>query len=169
MKSCVKCGTQLEDNVKFCPGCGTSTEMPKNQASTNNANNMSDVFMNIANTADTTDQFDKADIDGNKAMAILAYIGPLVLIPIFAAKDSKFARYHANQGLLLLIISVLYGIISGIISFVALAISWRLFFISGIFGFISLVLVVPLVLGIVNAASGKAKELPIIGKFRLLK
>ncbi len=169
MKSCVKCGTQLEDNVKLCPDCGTSTEMTENQASTNNTINMSDVFMNIANTADTTEQFNKADIDGNKTMAILAYIGPLVFIPIFAAKDSKFARYHANQGLLLLIISVLYGIISGIISFVALAISWRLFFISGIFGFISLVLVVPLVLGIINAASGKAKELPIIGKFRLLK
>ena len=33
-------------------------------------------------------------------MAILAYFGILVLIPILAAKDSKFARFHANQGLL---------------------------------------------------------------------
>lgn len=54
-------------------------------------------------TADLTDQFDKADVEQNKVMAILAYFGILVLIPILAAKDSKFARFHANQGLLLCI------------------------------------------------------------------
>lgn len=43
-------------------------------------------------------------------------------------------------------------------------------FLSGLFGFI---LAIPslafLILGIINAANGKAKELPIIGKFRIIK
>ena len=46
---------------------------------------------------------DPADFEKNKIFAILAYLGILVLIPILAAKDSPFAKYHANQGLVLLI------------------------------------------------------------------
>ena len=46
----------------------------------------------LNNTADTTNEFDPQDIQNNKAMAILAYLSWLVLIPLFAAKDSKFAR-----------------------------------------------------------------------------
>lgn len=55
-------------------------------------------FQNLNNTSDMTSQFDPRDIQNNKVMAILAYFGILVLIPIFAAKESKFARFHANQG-----------------------------------------------------------------------
>ena len=41
---------------------------------------------------------------------------------------------------------------------------------AGLIGFaVSAVLLVLMVLGIINAAQGKAKELPVIGKFRLLK
>ena len=50
-----------------------------------------------------------------------------------------------------------------------LAISWRLYFISSIIGLCSLVFLVLAVLGIVNAANGRAKELPVIGKFKFLK
>ncbi len=51
---------------------------------------------NLNNTADTTAEFDHNDISANKGMAILAYLDPLVLIPIFAEKGSKFARFHSN-------------------------------------------------------------------------
>ncbi|MBQ9510875.1 MAG: zinc ribbon domain-containing protein [Clostridia bacterium] len=27
-KYCTKCGTQLNDNIKFCPNCGTATAAP---------------------------------------------------------------------------------------------------------------------------------------------
>ena len=57
----------------------------------------------LKNMKDHTNEFDPTDIQNNKAMGILSYIGLLVLIPIFAAKDSKFARFHANQGLVLVI------------------------------------------------------------------
>ena len=123
----------------------------------------------LNNTADTTAEFDKADIDQNKGMAILAYFGPLVLIPILAAKNSKFARYHSNQGLILLIAAVIYGIAYGILSTIIYAISWRLGFIVSIIGLVSILFTVLAIIGIINAVNGRAKELPIIGKYKILK
>ena len=76
-----------------------------------NQETLQDKFENINNTKDTTSEFDKEDIQKNTFMAILAYFGILVLIPIFAAKDSKFARFHSNQGLILLIVAILYYVI----------------------------------------------------------
>ena len=42
---------------------------------------------------------DPNDVQSNKVMAILAYFGILFLIPLLAAKESAYARYHTNQGL----------------------------------------------------------------------
>ena len=162
MAICGKCGKQLEDNVKFCPVCGAP-------ADASDGTEMSSKIKALNNVPDTTSDFDQQDIAQNKAMAILAYIGPLVLIPIFAAKGSKFARYHSNQGLLLLIAAVAWSIVYGILSGIILAISWRLYFITSILSLLSLIFLVLAILGIVNAANGKAKELPVIGKFKLLK
>lgn len=174
MALCKNCGAQIEDNVKFCPQCGATaesigvqqTQPPQNEAA---QNNFSAKFASLNNTADTTAEFDANDVTQNKAMAILAYFGPLVLIPIFAAKGSKFARYHSNQGLLLLIACTAWSIVYSIINWIILAISWRLYFISSIIGIFSIVFIVLAVIGIVNAANGKAKELPVIGKYKILK
>lgn len=183
MAFCGKCGTQMNDGAKFCPGCGAPNEaaapaapVTPNQETPpvqqNPAPQQADFSAKMAalnNTADTTAEFDKADIEQNKAMSILAYFGPLVLIPIFAAKNSKFARYHSNQGLILLIAAVAYSIVYGILSTVIYAISWRLGFIVSIIGLVSILFTVLAIIGIVNAVNGRAKELPIIGKFRILK
>ncbi len=181
MKFCGKCGTKIEDNIKFCPGCGSPTDAPQeqqpqqapppnnNQAPQQNQNNFNAAFQNLNNTADTTAEFDQNDINTNKGMAILAYFGPLVFIPMFAAKQSKFARYHSNQGLLLLIAAVAWSIVYGIINAILLAISWRLYTVSSIIGILSIVFFVLFIIGIINASNGRAKELPIIGKFKILK
>lgn len=121
------------------------------------------------NTSDTTSQYDPRDIDQNKLMAILAYLGILVIIPILAAKESKFARFHSNQGLVLFITSILFYIVYSILSSIIIAISWKLGFLVSIIGLVGIVFFVLMIIGIVNAAGGKAKELPIIGKFRILK
>lgn len=174
MALCKNCGAQIEDNVKFCPQCGATAEnigVQQTQPQQNEAaqNNFSAKFASLNNTADTTAEFDANDVTQNKAMAILAYFGPLVLIPVFAAKGSKFARYHSNQGLLLLIACTAWSIVYSIINWIILAISWRLYFISSIIGIFSIVFIVLAVIGIVNAANGKAKELPVIGKYKILK
>ena len=127
-------------------------------------------FQKLNNTTDTTGKFDAKDIADNKVIAILSYLGILVLVPIFGAKGSKFARFHANQGLVLCITAVVYSIAYSILTGILIAVSWRLYAaFSGIFGFVSLIFAVWVILGIVNAIGGKAKELPVIGKFKILK
>lgn len=103
-------------------------------------------------------QFTKEDIDKNKGMAILAYI--IFLIPLLAAKESNFAKFHTNQGLVLFIAGVILNIISqvvpGIIYFILLPLA-------------NLALLVLAILGIVSAAKGEAKPLPLIGTIVILK
>ena len=47
---------------------------------------------------------DPKDIEENKVWGILAYI--IFFLPLITAPKSKFAKYHANQGLLLVLLSV---------------------------------------------------------------
>ena len=180
MAFCGNCGTQVNEGVKFCPGCGnqvavpaaeqqTQAQQPSVQGSAANQNGFSAKFANLNNTADTTAEYDPADITNNKTMGILAYFGPLCFIPMFGAKESKFARFHANQGLVIFLACVVWSTVYWVLSAVVLAISWRLYFISAIIGLFSLVFLVLAIIGIINAAKGKAKELPVIGKFRLLR
>lgn len=113
---------------------------------------------------------DNRDAEENKAMAILAYFGPLVLIPLFAAKESPFARYHTNQGIVLAIACIAFGIVCGIVSTILTLISLRLAFIGAmLLSLLGLVFTVLAVIGIVNAAQGRKRELPIIGGIRILK
>lgn len=168
MAFCGKCGTQVEDGKGFCPSCGAQVGAPAQQAAPTQQNaseqtsfsaeKIEETFKNLNNTPDTTSEFDAADIEANKVMAILAYIGILVLIPLLAAPNSKFAKYHTNQGFILFLI----GIATAIVGFIPILGA----IIGAIVGLCTLVLAV---IGIINAANGKAKELPIIGKYTLLK
>ena len=103
-------------------------------------------------------------------MAIIAYFSWLVLIPIFAAPQSRFARYHANQGLVLAIMECVWWAISSVLSIALGSISILLGSIIGsVCNIVSLVFFVLQVWGIVNAANGKAQELPVIGSIKILK
>ena len=126
---------------------------------------------NILDTPDTTSYYSRSDIEGNKLMAVLSYLGILVLVPILAAKDSPFAKFHATQGINLLIVGVAWSIVSGIISAILgligvafLSVLWSI-----ITWLVGIVIFLTMVIGILNAAQGKAKELPVIGGFRILK
>ena len=167
MPFCKQCGMELKEGVRFCPGCGTPVEEPAQTTQQNSTTK--DNFAAVFNTADTTSQYDPADVEKNKAMGVLAYLSWLVLIPIFAAKDSKFARFHANQGLVLLIASAIFGVVRWILSEILFAISWRLYFVTIIISLLGLAFLALAIIGIVNAATGKAKELPVIGQIRILK
>jgi len=148
MAFCRQCGTKFDDGVKFCPGCGTSSA----QGAAPAAAAVSD------------------DAHQNKVMAILAYFGPLVLIPIFAAKESRFARFHSNQGVVLLLACIAYSIVYSVLSGILLAISGTLFLIFSILGFVcSCGITVLAIIGIINAGKGEMKPLPVIGGIKILK
>lgn len=102
-------------------------------------------------------EFDLADIEKNKTMAGLAYL--LFFLPLIVCPDSKYAKFHANQGLILLIVSIAGNIILGMIP----VIGWV---IMPFFGIAVLVLGV---MGLINGFGGKAKRLPLLGQFDILK
>ena len=120
---------------------------------------------NFNETPDYTTSFDPADVQANKPMGVLAYLGILVLIPLFAAKNSPFARFHCNQGIVLALAEVLAGIVLGIGRKLPL-IGWIFRLVGSLASVLWIVLAV---IGIVNAINGRAKELPIVGGFQILK
>ncbi len=116
-------------------------------------------------------QANPADVEENKILSILCYFGILFLIPYFVKKDSQYIKFHANQGLILFILNIVLGIVSGILGAILGAILGDIgVLLSTLLGsLISIVTLVLMILGIVNAVTGKMKELPLIGSFRILK
>lgn len=114
--------------------------------------------------------FNTEDVEQNKVFGILSYIGILVLVPILAAKDSQYARFHANQGLVLFITDIIIGTCMSILSTVLGIIPFLGSLVAGLisapFGILLLVL---MILGIVNACSGEPKKLPVIGQITIIK
>lgn len=116
--------------------------------------------------------FTTEDVNKNKVFGVLAYLGILVLVPLLGAKDSLYARFHANQGLILLIFNILLTAARRILTFALKVATFGLMndainiIASTATGVISLVFII---IGIVNACSGEARRLPIIGGFTLVK
>lgn len=160
MAFCGKCGIKVDEGVKFCPECGyvmaapAAEQQPPQQPA--DAGGFADKVGRLNDTADTTEQFDRNDVEKNKMMAVLAYI--LFFIPLLAAKESPFARFHANQGLVLF----LGGLATSVVLMIPI-LGWL------IAPILSIVVTILAVIGIINALNGKAKELPLIGKFKILK
>lgn len=110
---------------------------------------------------------EQEDIDANKVYGILSYIGFLFIIPLLAAKESRFAKFHANQGLVVFLTEIILSAASGAVC--ALLSAIHLGALAAIIGpLISLISLAYSVTGIVFSAQGKAKELPLIGRFHIL-
>ncbi len=87
------------------------------------------------------------DIAENKAITFLSYIGFLCLVPLLAKKESKFAQFHAKQGLVLLIA----WIIGGITTFIGIGLV------------INAGVLIISIIGLIKVNDGKMEDLPIIG------
>jgi len=109
-----------------------------------------------ADQATQTETTTSDDVEKNKGMAILAYI--LFFIPMLTeAKDSKFAMFHANQSLIILIAGFVLTVIN-IIPFLG-----QIVWIIG-----EIALFVFWIMGIINASKGEMKELPLFGGVHIL-
>jgi uncharacterized membrane protein len=114
---------------------------------------------------------DAADVEKNKVMGILAYLGILWLVPLLAAKDSPFSRYHCNQGLVLFLAAIGAWIATIVLDMVLVFIPFLGWFLMAVLhiGLILGVLALAII-GIINAANGVCKPLPLIGnRFTLIK
>lgn len=94
------------------------------------------------------------DIDENKLLAAVGYLGVLCLIPLLAKKDSAYCQFHGKQGLTIFIVWLVLWVCNIIPTFGQLI--WALG---------SVVLVVLIILGIVHALNGEEWELPVLGKY----
>lgn len=90
----------------------------------------------------------------NTAMGVLAYLGPLVILPFLVAKDDPFVNFHLKQGVVLLVIDIILWL--GGMFFTPL---------YPITGLLSLGTFILAIIGIVNVVNGQQKELPIVGSF----
>ena len=54
-------------------------------------------------TNDETEKFKEDDIDKSAFFAPISYLGILFFVPLLIRPNSAFAKYHANQGLVLLL------------------------------------------------------------------
>jgi uncharacterized membrane protein len=99
--------------------------------------------------------FSNEDIQQNKVIAALAYL--IFFLPLIAAKDSAFGKFHANQGLILLLSFVIVNFL-----YIIPILGWV------VAPLISIALTIIGILGAVNAYNGKAEELPVIGQFNLI-
>ena len=89
----------------------------------------------------------------NTGMAILGYI--LFFVPLLTdAKDDPFVKYHVKQGLLLWIIAIA-SVVIGVIPILG----WIIALI------VPLVVFVLAILGIINAANGEMKPVPLVGQY----
>ena len=170
MVYCENCGRKLENNMRFCPNCGRENAgisgSPKKR--TSHPEQVLDSSEPKTNSLDKSDE--ARDIASNKVFAVLSYFGPMILIPIFMGRDSRFARFHINQGLLMIISLFAIAAVISILSEIFLSVSiwlYSLIILLWIAWWIALVTM--MIIGLVNAAGGRMKQLPGIGRLRLLK
>ena len=117
---------------------------------------------------------DQEKSDG-KIMAVLAYLGILVFIPMFVSKQNKFVMFHVEQGLALFICSIVIYIVASIIDSVLYSVvDITIPCFGGIVGgLLRLGIFILMIMGIINAVQGKVQKLPVVGdigeKFNLVK
>ena len=125
------------------------------------------------------------DVNDNKLMAILSYFSLLWLVPFLTKTHEKspFVKFHLNQGILLIGMQIVYWIVWALLGLFRTAVYipsllgpiptgvytrpvWVVLITSALSIFIGVLAII----GIVNAAKGEQKKLPLVGDlFTLFK
>jgi uncharacterized membrane protein len=167
---CPKCNFEVTTKVNFCPYCGHDLSKPYEHEEVIDAEIKEEKVedevkeTNTSTSYDYSDNmYDMKDIEENKVFALFSYLGFLFIIPLIAKPDSRYCKFHVNQGIILCIVNAIVSAISSILLKInVLPISY----ITSVF---DLIMLAYTVYGIYNAVTGNAKELPLIGKYRILK
>lgn len=183
MPSCKNCGWLLPDDADYCMSCGAPVKNIQQQPVSPQASTpeQATVFPQTSEQTATQPQSTVVSADNGgealpseKGLAWLSYVPwtPAFLVPMFVKKASEYCKYHVKQGATLWAVSITYFIIKAILLAIINKIfpgGW--FYHSTVYNVSNLLLwggnvflFVLSIIGIVNAATGKMKELPLISK-----
>ena len=152
------------------------TDESAEQSVPENPKNLKEYIAFFRNTNDHTNEYDPYKFAENKKYCQLAVLGFTFWLPLVFAKESASARFYANQGLLIFITELILLIpellLTGIVSIgFSLGIQIIIGFVINLI--ITLIVYsVPLfmiVSSFKNIKEGKIKDIPFIGRFRIIK
>lgn len=196
MNSCPKCGSYIPDGKILCPACGRVkigvTKSARDSIHSERARTMErirDAHNEVKRDAwlspgennpyqgHTYEQHKSHDPRSQdyykpkyeKSMGTLpevnqriicaaAYFGFFFFLPLVLLPNSREGKFHANQGLILFIFNMICSILGSSISAVF----------GGLCDIITVLPTLLMVYGAVNAYRGNMRELPFIGKIRLI-
>lgn len=171
MTYCVKCGAQVTDQTRFCPQCGAAIPEGGSADGSHYGSGSEGRYTYEAGYETQawdgdSEYFSQGEVQANKVMAVISYLGILVLVPVLAGdKSSPYLRQHVNQGFVLFIINALLELADMLIGNVIL--------IGTVFSWVAHVvdfaLLIFMIMGIVSACRGTRKPLPIIGEIHIFK
>lgn len=155
MNYCPKCGAYIPEGQTECVACG-GADVPK--APEAPAVEFEQPDRTPKTTSERTGGTPSAEIPPEKPvaaesidlLAVISYFGALCVLPFFLKKDNEFTIFHAKQGVILLVISVILDALGS-----ALPFAWIL----------SIARVYLMIKGISNAWTGKKEYIPWVGKY----
>jgi len=150
MKVCPTCKTELNDDVVFCPKCGTNQ-------------NGGAVPQYVVDPFDHTKEFDATDISENKVFAMLPYLLGLigVIVTAILKKESAYVSFHIRQALKLLVTNIIVVLVGGILCFT--------FIVPAAAGICSVIIFVLKIIAFFQVCGGKAKEPAIVRNLGMFK
>jgi len=182
-QDCKYCGAYIAGREEKCPACGKKVNYKEAEGSyayekaqeekvksENTAYTYKDEYNErYGETADSRTSYTQAerrpaeqeddDVKQNKPMAYLCYFGLLFLIPYLMRPNSAFIKFHANQGLVLLIASAVGGILANFVPVF-----------EGVFELaVDVLVLIGFVKGLINVNKGIKAEHQIIKRIKILK
>lgn len=162
MKICEYCGSQIDEKAKFCEHCGAGQELQHEVSQPMHTEEVSGVSPNVAQDTSKQEQ-------PKKSMAVLAYLSWLIFIPLLMAREDDFVRFHLNQALSLLLVKMLLMVISSRLDGMVNTLPMLAARLGGLVAVVNLIRFIFVVMGLIYALQGRKKELPLIGRIRMLK
>ena len=167
MAFCKNCGQQINDDAAFCPNCGTTVD--NGQQAQQQAPVQPQVMSNNGEP-----------LPNEKGLAWLSYVGLLFLIPLFARKDSEYCKFHVKEGANVCACELAYVIATRILLLIIdlptrtyyygfYTPSYIYYVFNTIFSLGYIFFTVMSIIGIVNAATGKTVEIPLLGQIPFIK
>ncbi len=102
--------------------------------------------------------FEPKDVEENKVLAAVSYLGILVLIPLLMKKESKFLKEHTKQGLALFIAEVVLWIVDLIFSWIPVL----GLLVSILIWLVLIAISIVSIIGLIYALQGKFWKIPLV-------